>query len=118
MNNNTDKNTGIQLFPGEFEKCFFAIESEFQNFEKIFLRNQLKNRTSLKMFNVMSVNPIGIDFLIFFTGAIEHDLNIMGQAICKIIHAKLKATKTRIYNAELTDKQKLELDYFISQLIK
>lgn len=118
MNNNTDKNTGIQLFPGEFEKCFFAIESEFQKFEKIFLRNQLKNRTSLKMFDIKSINPIGINFLIFFTDAIQNDLNILGQAVCKIIHAKLKATQMRFYNQQLTDNQKLELDCFINELLK
>ena len=116
-NNNMSKNTVNQIFPGDFEKCFLSIESEFETFEKIFIKNQLKKRSSLKMANVLSINPVGIDFLIFFTGAIEHDLNIYGQTLCKIINTKLKKAQIKpIYN--LSDQEKIELDYYISKFIR
>lgn len=117
-NNNTCKNTPITIFPVDFEKCFLSIESEFQTFERKFLQYQLKKRTSLKMANIQSVNPVGIEFLIFFTGAIEFDLNIFGQTLCKVINAKLKKVKVKQYNCMLSDQEKLELDYYISKIIR
>lgn len=85
---------GIALSPAEIEKCFFAIESEFQPFEQEFIANQLRKRTNLKLTSEFPVRPLGIEFIAWFLDKIQDDLGIFGNPLCEAILFKLKKFRT------------------------
>lgn len=81
---------GIALSPSEIEKCFFAIENEFQSFEVGYMVNQLRRRTNLKLSSEYPLRPLGIDFLIWFLEKIEDENGVFGKPLCEALIMKLK----------------------------
>lgn len=89
-NNNNSKDSGIAISPSEIEKCFFAIENEFQQFEIGYITNQLRRRTNLKLTSEFPIRPLGIDFLIWFLEKTEHENGVFGKPLCEALIVKLK----------------------------
>lgn len=87
--NNASKSTDLLIFPKDNAKCFFAVENEFQDFEKKFLQKQLRKRSNLVVASVESMGMIGIRFLMWFTKNIQGDMTPAGAALCHLIHCKL-----------------------------
>ena len=88
-NNNDNKDSRIVLSPDDLQKCFFAIENEFMQFEIVFVANQLKRRSNLKMEGINPLRPYGINFIFWFLNAIHEDLGIAGKTLSQTILAKL-----------------------------
>lgn len=115
--NNESKDNQVILFPDDLSKCFFAIEKEFQKFEKKFLINQLNRRSSLELDDT-KIRTIGLDFLIWFTQNIVNDLAPMGQSLAMTINAKLVGNRDKLKGIEIPYGQFKEVDAFIQQFVK
>ena len=98
-NNNTNKDSGMPLSPEDPKKCFFAIENEFMQFEIVFISNQLKRRSNIKLDGINPLRPYGIDFLYWFLDSIHNDLGIAGKTLSQTILAKLSRFTNNKYFA-------------------
>lgn len=91
--NNESKGSSIQVSPAEIEKCFFAIEKEFQNFEILFILNQLRKRSDFKLKSDFALRAFGIEWIIWFLRAIHDDLTDVGKSLNRSMIMKLIAFK-------------------------
>lgn len=92
-NNNEVKDTNLCISPKEVEQCFFAIEADFQDFEKMFMLHHLRKRTNFKLKTDHALRPFGIKFLFWFLKSIHQDLGDVGSGLCQCIMVKLSMHK-------------------------
>ena len=91
--NNRRKDKSISVSPSRIEKCFYSIENQFQNFEILFILNQLRKRSTFKLKSDFSLRPFGIDWLIWFLNSIHTDLGDIGQALNRSLIMKMVSFK-------------------------
>lgn len=89
-NNNESKSTALPIFPDEFRKCFFVLESKMSDIELGFLRNQIKKRTNITLPFEDSIFRLGLSFLLFFVKGIRYDLTHFGATLADAIVSKLQ----------------------------
>jgi hypothetical protein len=89
-NNNNSKCTDLDIFPEDYRKCFFVIENEISQVEKIFLYNQLQRRTNYNLKEEISFGKFGIDFLVWFINRIRPALSSFGIVLADSLSAKLE----------------------------
>ena len=88
-NNNSSKSTALPIFPDEFRKCFFVLESKMSDVELNFIRFQIKQRTSIILKFEDSIFRLGLSFLLFFIRGIRPILTPFGTTVADAIISKL-----------------------------
>jgi hypothetical protein len=88
-NNNNSKCTDLEIFPEDYRKCFFVLENELSDIERLFLYNQLRQRTNFNLGNPISYGKFGLEFLLWFVINIRPALSNFGLVLADSLRAKL-----------------------------
>lgn len=115
--NNIDKSNQRRLFPSDLEKCFFAVEKEFQDFEKKFLIHHIERRSNFRFKDPKSLNRIGIEWIIWYMEMIYDDMKIPGQVLSTVIIAKLQASLREPKKCDLNPWERHKLNQYMNALI-
>lgn len=94
-NNNESKGNQTVIFPDEFRKCFFVLESKISPVELAFVREQISRRTNFNFRNTDSIFRLGLEFLLFFIEGIRPDLSNFGSVLADSLVSKLKEQITK-----------------------
>lgn len=89
-NNNASKDTESLIFPDEFRKCFFVLESKISDVELAFIRHHIKERTNIRFKFEDGIYRLGLEFLLFFIQGIRPILTNFGTTLADSLIAKFK----------------------------
>jgi len=115
--NNVDKSNQRQLFPSDLQKCFFAIENEFQDFEKNFLIHHMERRSNFRFKDKDALKRIGIEWLIWYLEIIYDELKTPGQVLSTVIISKMNAALKNNNKCDLDVWERHKLNHYIHGLM-
>jgi hypothetical protein len=114
--NNENKSTIRPIFPNDLEKCFFAIENEFQDFEKKFLIHHIERRSNFRFKDPKSLNRIGVEWMIWYLDLIWDELKTPGQVLSTVITAKMKAGLTQQRRCDLNPWERHKILQYVNSI--